>query len=66
MKKSRFSKQLITFILKRAEDGAMVEEVGSTAEISSQRNYRWPNKHGGLLPSQMKSLKQLEEGSVRF
>ena len=61
LQKSRFSEQQIAFILKRAEDGTTVEEVCRKAGISIQTYYRWRSKYGGLMPSEMKRLKQLEE-----
>ena len=66
MKKSRFSEQQIAFILKQAEDGTTVEEVCRKAGISIQTYYRWRSKYGGLMPSEMKRLKQLEEENVRL
>jgi putative transposase len=60
MKKSRFSEQQIAFILKQAEDGTTVEEVCRKSGISIQTYYRWRSKYGGLMPSEMKRLKQLE------
>lgn len=66
MKKSRFSEQQIAFILKQAEDGTTVEEVCRKAGISIQTYYRWRRKYGGLMPSEMKRLKQLEEENVRL
>jgi putative transposase len=66
MKKSKFSEQQIAFILKQAEDGTTVEEVCRTAGISIQTYYRWRSKCGGLMPSEMKRLKQLEEENIRL
>ena len=61
MRKSRFSEQQIAFILRQAEEGTTVEEVCRKAGISVQTYYRWRSKYGGLMPSEMKRLKQLEE-----
>jgi putative transposase len=66
MKTSRFSEQQIAFILKQAEDGTTVEEVCRKAGISIQTYYRWRRKYGGLMPSEMKRLKQLEEENTRL
>lgn len=66
MKKSRFSEQQIAFILKQAEDGTTVEEVCRKAGVSIQTYYRWRRKYGGLMPSEMKRLKQLEEENTRL
>ncbi len=66
MKQSRFSEQQIAFILKQAEDGTTVEEVCRKAGISIQTYYSWRKKYGGLMPSEMKRLKQLEEENGRL
>lgn len=66
MKKSRFSEQQIAFILKQADDGTSVEEVCRKAGISQQTYYRWRKKYGGLMPSEVRRLKQLEEENARL
>lgn len=66
MKRSKFSDQQIAFILRQAEEGTPVEEVCRKAGISVQTYYRWRKKYGGLMPSEMKRLKQLEEENGRL
>jgi putative transposase len=66
MKKSRFSEQQIAYILKQADGGASVEEVCRKAGISQQTYYRWRKKYAGLMPSELKRLKQLEEENGRL
>ena len=66
MKKSRFSEQQIAFILKQANDGTSVEEVCRKAGISQQTYYRWRKKYAGLMPSEVRRLKQLEEENARL
>ena len=61
MKKSRFSEQQIAFVLRQAEEGTAVTEVCRKAGISEATYYVWRKKFGGLMPSEMKRLKQLEE-----
>jgi putative transposase len=61
MKTSRFSEQQIAFVLRQAEEGTAVTEVCRKAGISEATYYVWRKKFGGLLPSEMKRLKQLEE-----
>jgi putative transposase len=52
--------------LRQAEEGTTVEEVCRKAGISQQTYYRWRKKYGGLMPSEMKRLKQLEEENGRL
>jgi len=66
MKKSKFTDSQIAFILRQAEEGTSVEEVCRKAGISAQTYYRWRKKYGGLMPSEMKRLKQLEEENKRL
>ena len=61
MKKSRFSEAQIALVLKQAEDGTAVGEVCRKAGISEATFYNWRKKYAGLLPSEMKRLRQLED-----
>jgi putative transposase len=61
MKTSRFSEQQIAFVLRQPEEGTAVTEVCRKAGISEATYYVWRKKFGGLMPSEMRRLKQLEE-----
>ena len=61
MKKSNFTEAKIVFILKQAENGTAVSEVCRKAGISNATFYNWRKKYAGLLPSEMRRLRQLEE-----
>ncbi len=66
MKKSRFGEQQIGFVLRQAEEGTPIAEVCRKAGISEATYYVWRKKYGGLMPSEMKRLKQLEEENQRL
>ena len=66
MKRSKFSEQQIAFILRQAEEGVPVGEVCRKVGISEQTYYRWWKRYGGMMPSEMKRLKQLEEENMRL
>lgn len=66
MKRSKFSEQQIAFILRQAEEGVPVGEVCRKVGISEQTYYRWRKRYGGMMPSEMKRLKQLEEENVHL
>lgn len=66
MRKSKFTDAQIAFIMRQAEEGTKVEEVCRKAGISLQTFYRWKKLYGGLMPSEMKRLKQLEEENSRL
>ncbi len=61
MKKTRYTEEQIAFALKQAELGTPVEEVCRKLGVTQQTFYRWKKKYEGMLPSDMKRLKQLEE-----
>lgn len=61
MRKSRFTEEQIAFALKQAELGTPVAEVIRKMGISENTFYNWKKKYGGLGPSELKRLKQLEE-----
>lgn len=66
MKKSKFTDAQIAFVLKQAEDGTSVAEVCRKAGIAEATFYNWRKKYGGLMPSEMKRLKMLDEESARL
>ena len=61
MKASKFSESQIAYVLRQAEEGTAITEVCRSAGISEATFYNWRKKYGGLLPSEMKRLRQLEE-----
>jgi putative transposase len=61
MKRSRFSDQQIAFVLRQADEGTAIAEVCRKVGISEATYYNWRKKFGGLMPSEMRRLKQLEE-----
>ena len=66
MKKSNYSEVQIAFALKQAELGTPISEVCWKLGIAEQTFYRWKSKFGGMLPSDMKRLRQLEEENAKF
>ncbi|OGH99322.1 MAG: Hin recombinase [Candidatus Melainabacteria bacterium GWA2_34_9] len=66
MKKSKFTEQQIAFTLRQAEEGTSVVEVCRKMGISDNTFYNWKKKYGGLMPSELKKLKQLEEENHRL
>lgn len=66
MKKSRFTKEQIVFALKQAELGTSVPEVCRKLGISDATFYTWRKKYGGISPSELKHMRQLEEENLRL
>jgi putative transposase len=66
MKKSRYTDEQIAFALRQAETGTPVKEVIRKMGIAEQTFYRWKKLYGGLDPSEVRRLKQLEEENRRL
>ena len=66
MKASKFTDAQKAFILKQGEEGLPVAEICRKAGISQATYFNWKKKYAGLLPSEMKRLKQLEDENRRL
>ena len=66
MKASKFSDAQKAFIIKQGEEGTPVAEICRKAGISQATYFNWKKKYAGLLPSEMKRLKQLEHENSRL
>jgi putative transposase len=66
VKRSKFTEQQIAYALKQAELGTPVEEVCRKMGISDATFYNWKKKYGGLGPSEVRRLKQLEEENTKL
>ncbi|CAG2383822.1 putative transposase (plasmid) [Burkholderia sola] len=66
MKKSKFTEEQIAYALKQAELGTPVAEVCRKMGISDATFYNWRTKYGGLSPSELRRLKQLEEENAKL
>jgi putative transposase len=59
-RKSKFTEQEIVYAIKQAEAGVPLKELCRKYGVSEQTFYRWRSKYGGLAPSELQRLKQLE------
>ena len=66
MKASNFSDAQKAFIIKQGEDGTPVVQICRKAGISQATYFNWKKKYAGLLPTEMKRLKQLEDENARL
>jgi len=66
MKASKFTDAQKAFILKQGEQGIPVAEICRKAGISQATYFNWKKKYAGLMPSEMKRLKQLEDENTRL
>ena len=66
MKASKFSDAQKAFIIKQGEDGTAVAEICRKAGISQATYFNWKKRYAGLLPTEMRRLKQLEDENSRL
>lgn len=66
MKASNFSDAQKAFIIKQGEEGTPVAEICRKAGISQATYFNWKKRYAGLLPTEMKRLKQLEDENARL
>jgi putative transposase len=66
MKASKFSDAQKAFIIKQGEDGMPVAEICRKAGISQATFFNWKKKYAGLLPSEIRRLRELEAENARL
>ena len=66
MKASRFSDAQKAFILRQGADGMPVADICRKAGISQATYFNWKKKYDGLLPDEMRRLKQLEDENSKL
>ncbi len=66
MKASRFTDAQKAFIIKQGEEGTSVAEICRQAGISQATYFNWKKKYAGMMPSEMKRLRELEEENNRL
>ena len=66
MKRSKFTEAQIAFVPKQADEGTAVGEVCRKAGISEATFYNWRKRYGGMMPSEVRKLRQLEEENTKL
>lgn len=66
MKRSKFTEAQIAFVLKQADEGTAVGEVCRKAGISEATFYNWRKRYGGMMPSEVRRLRQIEEENTKL
>ena len=66
MRASNFTDAQKAFIIKQGEEGTPVAEICRKAGISPATYFNWKKKYAGLMPTEMKRLKQLEDENSRL
>ena len=70
MARKRYTPETIIHKLREAEilqgQGLTIVQAVKKLGVSEQTFYRWKKKFGGLMPSEVRKLRQLEEENVRL
>ena len=66
MKASKFTDAQKACVIKHGEQGTPVAEVCRKAGISLATYFNWKKKYAGLLPTEMRRLRELEEENGRL
>ncbi len=66
MKASKFTDAQKAFIIKQGEEGTPVAEICRKAGISQATYFNWKKKYTGLMPSEMRRLRELEQENVQL
>jgi putative transposase len=66
MKKARFTESQIISILSQQEKGIAVADICREHGISNATFFNWKGKYGGMTPSQLRRLKELEIENARL
>jgi putative transposase len=66
MNASKFSDAQKAFIFKRGADGVPVADICRKAGISQAPYFNWKKKYDGLLPTEMRRLKLLEDENAKL
>ena len=66
MKAPKFTYAQKAFIIKRGEEGTTAAEIFRKAGISLATYFNWKKKYAGMLPTDMKRLRELEDENSRL
>jgi putative transposase len=66
MKASKFTDAQKAFIIRQGEEGTPVEEICRKTGVIQATYFNWKKKYAGLMPSEMKRLRELKEENSRL
>ena len=66
MKTSKFTDAQKAFIIRQGDEGTPVAEICRKAGISQATYFNWKKKYSGMMPSEMRRLRELEEENNRL
>ena len=66
MKASKFADAQKAFVMKQGDEGTPVAQICRKAGISQATYFNWKKKYAGLMPSEMRQLRELEDENSRL
>ena len=66
MKASTFTDAQKAFVIKQGDEDTPVADICRKAGISQATYFNWKKKYAGLLPSEMRRLRELEDENSRL
>ena len=66
MKASKFTDAQKAFIIRQGDEGTAVAEICRKAGISQATYFNWKKKYSGMMPSEMRRMRELEEENNRL
>ena len=66
MKASKFTDAQKAFIIRQGDEGTPVADICRKAGISQATYFNWKKKYAGMMPSEMKRLRELEDENGRL
>ena len=66
MKASKFTDAQKALIIRQGEEGTPVAEICRKAGISQATYFNWKKKYAGMMPGEMKRLRELEDENNRL
>jgi putative transposase len=66
VKASQFTDAQKAFIIKQGGEGSPVAEICRKAGISQTTYFNWKKKYAGMMPSEMRRVRELEQENARL
>ena len=66
MKASKFTDAQKAFIIRQGDEGTSVADICRKAGISQATYFNWKKKYAGMMPSEMRRVRDLEQENARL